>query len=148
MLWPQAPSLIDRASPHFSGIKRWGVPKLSAFMADPFHTLLNLTWPRFIFVFFMTYMMEYLVFAFVFYAQVRARVCRGGGCHIGGPGRAGATPLVLARARPRPGRPAAVATAVHDPGPPWELCNLAVRMSKSPQTFSRGRSTCQACPSC
>ena len=38
-------------------------------MQDPFHTLLNLPWPRFIFIFFMTYLAEFMIFAFLFWAQ-------------------------------------------------------------------------------
>ncbi|GFH16234.1 uncharacterized protein HaLaN_12615 [Haematococcus lacustris] len=54
----KAPSLIDRSAPYFSGIKRFGLPKLIAYYKDPFHTLLNLPWGHFIAVFFATYMTE------------------------------------------------------------------------------------------
>ncbi|KXZ50139.1 hypothetical protein GPECTOR_17g775 [Gonium pectorale] len=36
---------------------------------DPFHTLLNLPWGRFIAIFFCTYLVEFMVFAFLFWAQ-------------------------------------------------------------------------------
>eukprot|EP00798_Chlamydomonas_sp_ICE-L_P020355 gene20355-27120_t len=65
----RAPSLIDKSKPYFSGIRHFGVPKMGNFFADPFHTLLNMPWGRFVLLFFTTYMLEFLVFAVVFYLQ-------------------------------------------------------------------------------
>ncbi|KAG2443315.1 hypothetical protein HYH02_009382 [Chlamydomonas schloesseri] len=65
----KAPSLLDRSAPYFSGIKRFGISKFQHYFQDPFHTLLNLPWPRFIFIFFLTYVIEFMVFAFLFWAQ-------------------------------------------------------------------------------
>ncbi|PNW74256.1 hypothetical protein CHLRE_13g591450v5 [Chlamydomonas reinhardtii] len=65
----KAPSLLDRSAPYFSGIKRFGISKFQHYFQDPFHTLLNLPWPRFIFIFFLTYVAEFMLFAFLFLAQ-------------------------------------------------------------------------------
>ncbi|KAG2443371.1 hypothetical protein HXX76_001732 [Chlamydomonas incerta] len=65
----KAPSLLDRSAPYFSGIKRFGISKFQHYFQDPFHTLLNLPWPRFIFIFFLTYVVEFMLFAFLFWAQ-------------------------------------------------------------------------------
>jgi hypothetical protein len=67
---PQAPSLIDKSQPYFSGVARFGVAGFWNFINDPFHTLLNLSWGRFVSVFFATYMIEYIMFAFLFWMQV------------------------------------------------------------------------------
>ncbi len=40
-------------------------------MQDPFHTLLNLPWGRFLCFFFLTYTVEFLIFALLFYVQAR-----------------------------------------------------------------------------
>ncbi|KAJ9511232.1 hypothetical protein QJQ45_017180 [Haematococcus lacustris] len=76
----KAPSLIDRSAPYFSGIKRFGLPKLIAYYKDPFHTLLNLPWGHFIAVFFATYMTEYVLFAFLYWVQAKD-------CLVGSNGR-------------------------------------------------------------
>ncbi|GFR52224.1 hypothetical protein Agub_g14674, partial [Astrephomene gubernaculifera] len=65
----RAPSLLDRSAPYFSGIKRFGISKFQHYWQDPFHTLLNLPWGRFIAIFFVTYVMEFMVFAFLFWIQ-------------------------------------------------------------------------------
>ena len=43
-------------------------------MNDPFHTLLNMPWPRFTLLFFTTYITEFLVFAFIFFVSGGDRV--------------------------------------------------------------------------
>ncbi|GLI71301.1 hypothetical protein VaNZ11_016442 [Volvox africanus] len=65
----KAPSLLDRSAPYFSGVKRFGISKFQHYWQDPFHTLLNLPWGRFILIFFATYMIEFLVFALIFWVQ-------------------------------------------------------------------------------
>ncbi|PNH03921.1 ATP-sensitive inward rectifier potassium channel 11, partial [Tetrabaena socialis] len=65
----KSPSLLDRSQPYFSGIKRFGLSKFQHYWQDPFHTLLNLPWGRFIIIFFLTYLIEFMVFAFIFWAQ-------------------------------------------------------------------------------
>lgn len=44
-------------------------------LQDPFHTLLNLPWPRFILIFFMTYMVEFMIFAFLFWVRRALGAC-------------------------------------------------------------------------
>lgn len=63
------PSLFDRQKPFFSGIQRFGVDKIGIYLSDPFHTLLNLPWWRFILVFFLAYILQYMLFAFLYWAQ-------------------------------------------------------------------------------
>jgi len=65
----KAPSLIDKSRPYFSGIRRFGVKQFWNFVNDPFHTLLNMPWGRFVFVFFATYIIMFMLFAFLFWAQ-------------------------------------------------------------------------------
>ncbi|GLC38097.1 hypothetical protein PLESTB_000270600 [Pleodorina starrii] len=65
----KTPSLLDRSAPYFSGVKRFGISKFQHYWQDPFHTLLNLPWGRFIAIFFATYMVEFLVFALIFWVQ-------------------------------------------------------------------------------
>ncbi|GIL62473.1 hypothetical protein Vafri_16693 [Volvox africanus] len=65
----KTPSLLDRSAPYFSGVKRFGISKFQHYWQDPFHTLLNLPWGRFILIFFATYMIEFLVFALIFWVQ-------------------------------------------------------------------------------
>jgi hypothetical protein len=52
-----------------AGINRFGVDKYSKLYNDPFHTLLNLPWPRFIAVFFCTYISQMLIFSFLYWAH-------------------------------------------------------------------------------
>uniref|UniRef100_A0A7R9Z2D0 Inward rectifier potassium channel C-terminal domain-containing protein n=1 Tax=Chlamydomonas euryale TaxID=1486919 RepID=A0A7R9Z2D0_9CHLO len=65
----KAPSLINKSQPYFSGVTRFGVAGFWNLVNDPFHTLLNLSWGRFVFMFFTVYMVEYLIFAFLFWVQ-------------------------------------------------------------------------------
>jgi hypothetical protein len=67
---PPAPRLTRRpARPLHAGITRFGVDKYSKLTNDPFHTLLNLPWYRFIAVFFCTYISQMLLFSFLYWAH-------------------------------------------------------------------------------
>lgn len=66
---PQVPSLIDRTQPYISGIARFGIAGFWNLIHDPFHTMLNMPWRHFIFMFFAMYFVEYILFAFLFYIQ-------------------------------------------------------------------------------
>uniref|UniRef100_A0A7S3QX31 Inward rectifier potassium channel C-terminal domain-containing protein n=1 Tax=Dunaliella tertiolecta TaxID=3047 RepID=A0A7S3QX31_DUNTE len=85
----RAPSLIDRSRPYFSGIKRFGISKMGTYYRDPFHTLLNLPWIRFIFCFFATYFIQYILFALIYWAQYT--------CIVNGEGRFARALLVSSR---------------------------------------------------
>eukprot|EP00798_Chlamydomonas_sp_ICE-L_P015266 gene15266-21348_t len=61
------PNLIDKSRPYFSGVKHFGIKKLGNMINDPFHTLLNMPWGRFILLFFTTYILEFMIFAIFFY---------------------------------------------------------------------------------
>eukprot|EP00879_Flechtneria_rotunda_P004613 GHRR01004869.1.p1 GENE.GHRR01004869.1~~GHRR01004869.1.p1 ORF type:complete len:426 (+),score=96.72 GHRR01004869.1:474-1751(+) len=62
------PSLLDRKRPFFTGVDRFGINKVATYLADPFHTLLNLPWWKFIIIFFTTYILLYLTFALLYLA--------------------------------------------------------------------------------
>lgn len=62
-------SLVDRKKPYFSGIQRFGVAKTATYLNDPFHTLLNLPWWKFIMLFFTTYVTLFILFAFLYWTQ-------------------------------------------------------------------------------
>lgn len=63
------PSLVDRNEPYFSGIHRFGLKKVSLYWSDPFHTLLNMPWVRFIILFFTVYLLQFMVFGFIYWLQ-------------------------------------------------------------------------------
>lgn len=63
------PSLLDRNRPFFSGIQRFGLDKVKTYASDPFHTLLNLPWWKFISVFFIVYLVQFCFFALLYWAQ-------------------------------------------------------------------------------
>ncbi|GBF92454.1 hypothetical protein Rsub_04558 [Raphidocelis subcapitata] len=63
------PSLVNRTKPLFTGVHRFGVERFSLFLSDPFHTLLNLSWWKFIAVFFSVYMSAFCVFALIYWAM-------------------------------------------------------------------------------
>ncbi|MEW5307342.1 MAG: hypothetical protein WDW36_009746 [Sanguina aurantia] len=63
----KAPSILDKTATHFSGIKRFGLSTLSSYYQDPYHTLLNLHWFRFLGIFFFIYFTEYIFFAFIYW---------------------------------------------------------------------------------
>ncbi|KAI8470758.1 MAG: inward rectifier potassium channel-domain-containing protein [Monoraphidium minutum] len=66
------PSLLNRDRPFFSGVHRFGVQRFSLFLSDPFHTMLNLSWWKFIIIFFGTYLVMFCVFAFIYWAMPAA----------------------------------------------------------------------------
>lgn len=61
------PSLMDRKNPFFTGLQRFGVDK-GLYLQDPFHTLLNLPWWKFLIVFFSTYLIQFCTFALLYWA--------------------------------------------------------------------------------
>jgi hypothetical protein len=61
------PSLLDRKNPFFTGLARFGVDK-ALYLQDPFHTLLNLPWWKFIIIFFTTYITQFCTFALLYWA--------------------------------------------------------------------------------
>lgn len=61
------PSLLDRKNPFFTGLQRFGVDK-ALYLQDPFHTLLNLPWWKFIIIFFTTYITQFCTFALLYWA--------------------------------------------------------------------------------
>lgn len=61
------PSLLDRRKPFFTGLQRFGVGK-QLYLQDPFHTLLNLPWWKFIIIFFSTYVTQFCTFALIYWA--------------------------------------------------------------------------------
>jgi hypothetical protein len=77
------PSLFDRNKPFFTGVHRFGVAKLGLYFTDPFHTLLNLPWWRFIFVFFATYVLQFLTFALIYLGVSKAHTPDGDACIAG-----------------------------------------------------------------
>eukprot|EP00775_Hariotina_reticulata_P009467 gene9467-9632_t len=62
------PSLVDRKRPFFTGVDRFGIAKWSTYLGDPFHTLLNLPWWKFIIIFFATYVIQFITFALIYLA--------------------------------------------------------------------------------
>eukprot|EP00878_Enallax_costatus_P002547 GHUV01002729.1.p1 GENE.GHUV01002729.1~~GHUV01002729.1.p1 ORF type:complete len:420 (+),score=101.14 GHUV01002729.1:498-1757(+) len=62
------PSLLDRKRPFFTGVDRFGANKWATYMSDPFHTLLNLPWWKFIIIFFTTYVLQFCTFALIYLA--------------------------------------------------------------------------------
>jgi hypothetical protein len=77
------PSLFDRNKPFFTGVHRFGVAKLGLYFTDPFHTLLNLPWWRFILVFFATYVLQFLTFALIYLGVSKAHTPAGDACIAG-----------------------------------------------------------------
>ena len=72
----QRPSMLDRSRPFFTGVHRFGVARFALFLSDPFHTLLNLPWWKFVLVFFSTYLAEFCAFALLYWLMPR-------GCMVG-----------------------------------------------------------------
>ncbi|WIA09720.1 hypothetical protein OEZ85_009104 [Tetradesmus obliquus] len=64
----ERPSLVDRKRPFFTGVDRFGINKWATYLGDPFHTLLNLPWWKFIIIFFTTYVLQFCGFAAIFLA--------------------------------------------------------------------------------
>ena len=62
------PSLLDRSKPFFTGVNRFGVAKWNMYLQDPFHTMLNLPWWKFILVFFTVYVAQFCSFALLYLA--------------------------------------------------------------------------------
>jgi hypothetical protein len=60
-------ALLERRKPFFTGLARFGVGK-ALYLQDPFHTLLNLPWWKFIIIFFSTYVLQFCTFALVYLA--------------------------------------------------------------------------------
>jgi hypothetical protein len=58
---------MDRKNPFFTGLQRFGVDK-GLYLQDPFHTLLNLPWWKFIIIFFSTYVAQFCTFALLYWA--------------------------------------------------------------------------------
>jgi hypothetical protein len=59
---------MDRKNPFFTGLQRFGVDKGLLYLQDPFHTLLNLPWWKFIIIFFSTYVAQFCTFALLYWA--------------------------------------------------------------------------------
>jgi hypothetical protein len=70
----ERPSLLDRSKPFFTGVNRFGVAKWSMYLQDPFHTMLNLPWWKFILVFFTVYLFQFCSFALLYLAVSNIRV--------------------------------------------------------------------------
>ncbi|KAF8073224.1 GapC [Scenedesmus sp. PABB004] len=64
----ERPSLLDRRRPFFTGVDRFGINKWATYLGDPFHTLLNLPWWKFIIIFFATYVLQFITFALIYLA--------------------------------------------------------------------------------
>lgn len=62
-----------RRKPVFAGLQRFGVGK-TLYLQDPFHTLLNLPWWKFIIIFFSTYVTQFCTFALIYWAFPRSCV--------------------------------------------------------------------------
>lgn len=61
------PAMLDRRG--FTGVHRFGVARFALFLSDPFHTLLNLPWWKFVPVFFSVYLAAFCLFALIYWAM-------------------------------------------------------------------------------